>query len=223
MSIVLIDPGLTAAAVLFLFILSLPLAYLIGRKVLRRDMKALGSRLKTLARILNSLSDLVGRTVSWLALVMVLTQTIVVLQRYVFGIGLIWLQESVMYMYGLLFLLTAGYTLLNDGHVRVDIFYGKAKANTKAAINFVGTYLFLFPVMYLILDLGYPYFETSWRVMESSPETSGIPGIFGLKFAILVFAGLMIIQGLSHAIRDALTLADHSVLEAEPKNTLPSV
>ncbi len=223
MRIVVIDLGLAAAAVLFFFILSLPLVYLIGRKVLRRDMKALGLRLKRLARLLDGFSDLVGRTVSWLALIMVLVQTIVVLQRYVFGISLIWLQESVMYMYGLLFLLAAGYTLLHDGHVRVDIFYGKAKANTKAAIDFIGTYVFLFPVMYLTLDLGYPYFETSWRVMESSPETSGIPGIFVLKFAILVFAGLMIVQGLSHAIRDVLTLAGQTVLKAETKNTLPSV
>jgi TRAP-type mannitol/chloroaromatic compound transport system permease small subunit len=150
---------------------------------------------------------------------MVLVQTVVVVQRYVFGISWIWLQESVMYMYGLLFLLAAGYTLLHDGHVRVDIFYRAAKEKTKALIDFLGTYLFLFPVMYVILDLGYPYFEISWRVKETSPETSGIPGIFVLKFAILMFAGLMTVQGLSLNIRAAFILIGEAPQTPEQRIT----
>ena len=93
-----------------------------------------------------------------------------------------------MYMYGLLFLLAAGYTLLHGGHVRVDIFYREAAPRTKALTDFLGTYLFLFPVMTLILAVGYPYAELSWRIGEGSAETSGIQGIYILKGAILAFA-----------------------------------
>ncbi len=207
---------------LLLLILALPLIFVIGRKLLRIQMRALGIRLLKTAQILDSFSDRFGKVVSWLALAMVLIQTIIVVQRYVFGVGWIWLQESIMYMYGLMFLLAAGYTLLHDGHVRVDIFYREAAERTKAWVNFVGTYLLLFPVMVVILDLAYPYFEMSWRVKESSPETSGIPAIYVLKFAILLFASLMLLQAYSLVIRSAHILIGEATSEAPPQKSAPT-
>ena len=118
-------------------VLALPLIFLIGRKLLGLQMGALGARLQAAAGFLDAFSDRFGKTVSWLALTMVLIQTIVVVQRYVFGVSWIWLQESIMYMYGLMFLLAAGYTLLHDGHVRVDIFYREASERAKAWVNLI--------------------------------------------------------------------------------------
>ena len=145
-----------------------------------------------------------------------------VVQRYVFGVGWIWLQESIMYMYGMMFLLAAGYTLLHDGHVRVDIFYRESGERAKAWVNFIGTYLLLFPVMVVILDLAYPYFELSWRVKESSPETSGIPAIYVLKFAILVFAALMLLQAYSLVIRSAHILIGETAAQKQPRESAPT-
>lgn len=204
-------------------VLALPLIFLIGRKLLGLQMGALGARLQAAAGFLDAFSDRFGKTVSWLALTMVLIQTIVVVQRYVFGVSWIWLQESIMYMYGLMFLLAAGYTLLHDGHVRVDIFYREASERAKAWVNFIGTYLLLFPVMVVILDLGYPYFEISWRVKESSPETSGIPAIYVLKFAILVFASLMLLQAYSLVIRSAQILIGEAPSETQPQEIAPTI
>ncbi|WP_315981686.1 TRAP transporter small permease subunit [Aliamphritea spongicola] len=74
---------------------------------------------------LDGLSECIGRTISWLTLAMVIVTFIVVVMRYVFEVGNIQLQESVIYMHSFVFLLAAGYTLKHDGHVRVDIFTGR--------------------------------------------------------------------------------------------------
>ncbi|MEQ8745655.1 TRAP transporter small permease subunit [Pyruvatibacter sp.] len=156
-----------------------------------------------LISLIDALNERIGRTVAWLALIMVLVQFIIVVQRYVFGIGSIWMQESIVYMHGFLFMLAAGYTLLHNGHVRVDVFYRQATPHRKALTDLCGTVFFLMPVCVAIIWLAWPYVSNSWAIFEGSKETSGIHGVFLLKSVIIVFAVLMILQGVS--------LAAHSV------------
>lgn len=163
--------------------------------------------LRSFSATIDGLNEGVGRAVAWLALLMVLTQFVVVLMRYVFGVGSIWMQESVVYMHGLLFMAGAGYTLLHDGHVRLDVFYREADARARAKVDIAGVLLFLLPVCALIFIHAWPYVAKSWAVREGSPETSGIQGVFLLKTVILVFAVLIGLQGLSLAMRSALVLA----------------
>nr|WP_299438389.1 TRAP transporter small permease subunit [uncultured Rhodospira sp.] len=165
------------------------------------------SSLAALARALDAFSRFVGHTTAWLALIMVLVQFLVVVLRYVFGLGFIWMQESIVYMHGLLFMVGAGYTLLMDGHVRVDVFYREASPRRQAIVNLVGSLLFLVPFCALILWVSWDYVMNAWRVMEGSKETSGVQGIYLLKTVILVFAGLVLLQGLSLILRSVLTLA----------------
>lgn len=162
--------------------------------------------LSSLARAIDRFSTIVGQATAWLALVMVLVQFLVVVLRYVFGLGFIWMQESIVYMHGVLFMVGAGYTLLNDGHVRVDVFYREASPQRKALINLLGTVLFLLPFCILILWVSWPYVFNAWRVMEGSKETSGLQGIYLLKSVILVFGGLVILQGVAIIARSILTL-----------------
>ena len=122
----------------------------------------------SLAKAIDSLNNKIGHSVAWLALFMVLVQFIVVLMRYVFGIGSIFMQESIIYMHGFLFMLGAGYTLLHGGHVRVDIFYGAASERKQAIVDFFGSIFLLFPVLALILIYGIPYVASSWEILESS-------------------------------------------------------
>ncbi|MGO1117331.1 TRAP transporter small permease subunit [Rhodovibrionaceae bacterium A322] len=143
----------------------------------------------------------IGRNVAWLALFMVVVQFTLVLMRYVFGIGSIFVQESLIYSHGLLFMIAAAYTLLMGGHVRVDIFYRESSNRSKAIIDTIGVFLLLIPVMLLIWYYSLPYVSNSWAAWEGSRETSGIPAIFALKTAILIFAFLMVLQGLSLAFR----------------------
>jgi len=165
------------------------------------------SALYSLSRAIDRLNDAIGRTVAWFALLMVLIQFVVVVLRYVFGVGSIFLQESIVYLHGAMFMVGAGYTLLYDGHVRVDVFYREASARYKATVDLLGVVLFLLPVCALITYFAWPYVANAWAVREGSIEASGIQGVFLLKSVILAFTGLMALQGISLAAKSILTLA----------------
>ena len=162
--------------------------------------------LENAANRIDRLNNWVGRTTAWLALIMVIVQFSVVVMRYVFGVGSIMMQESVIYMHALLFLIGAGYTLLQGGHVRVDVFYRDATPRKKAMTDLIGVFVFLVPVCFIIWWFSWPYVLNSWAVFEGSRETSGIQGVFVLKTAILAFAALVVLQGISLALRCILTL-----------------
>lgn len=162
--------------------------------------------MRVVAGFIDSLNEWIGRSVSWLALLIVLVQFLVVVGRYVFGIGSIWMQELITYMFGFLFMLGAAYTLRHDGHVRVDIFYREAEPRTKALVNLIGSLVFLIPICALIFWIAWPYVLQSWSIWEGSQESSGIPARYLQKSAILAFAVLMALQGMSMAIRSVLVL-----------------
>jgi len=157
-------------------------------------------------RFVDVLNERIGRTISWVALAMVLVQFLVVGMRYIFGIGSVFLQESVVYMHGTLFMVGAAYTLLHNGHVRVDILYREATPRRKAWVDLIGVFLFLIPVSILVWLVSAPYVGQSWAILEGSKETSGIQGVFVLKTMILVFATLLPLQGLALAARSVLAL-----------------
>lgn len=182
-----------------------PLALAIGALMPSAD----GAPITVLYRLRAALQiflNAIGRTTAWLSLIMVLVMFAVVLMRYVFGTSFIWLQESIVYMHGLLFMLASAYTLSIDGHVRVDIFYREASERKKAITNLIGVYVLLFPFMFLLVDMALPYVLTAWDVREGSKETSGIQAIYLLKTVILAFAWTMILQGISLACAAALYL-----------------
>lgn len=130
----------------------------------------------------------------------ILTFVIVVL-RYVFDIGSIALQESVLYMHATLIMLGLAYALQTDSHVRVDIIYTRLRPNVKRLINLAGHTLFLIPFAVLLIAYSWDYVLASWRVQESSPEVGGIPGIYLLKTLIPVAAVLLILQSLCECAR----------------------
>ena len=163
--------------------------------------------LTALARRIDALNETVGRATAWIVMPMVLVQVAIVLMRYVFGIGSIMLQESVVYMHAILFMVTVGYTLLYDAHVRIDIVYREASPRFKALADLAGVIAFLVPVCALIAWVSWPYVAASWRVLETSKETSGIPAVFLLKGLILAFTALLTLQGFSLAVRSAVILA----------------
>ena len=123
--------------------------------------------------------------------------------RYAFGMGSIWLSESIIYGHAALFMLAAAWTLREGGHVRVDIFYADAAPRTKAWIDLLGALLLLLPFMLVLLWLSLPYVARSWAILERSRETSGLPAVFLLKTLIPLFAVLMALQGIAQAIRAA--------------------
>jgi TRAP-type mannitol/chloroaromatic compound transport system permease small subunit len=157
--------------------------------------------MSALARGIDCVNEHIGRTIAWLALLMVLIQIAVVVMRYVFGLSVLVMQESIWYMHSILFLVGAGYTLLHNAHVRVDIVYGNVSPRGRAFIDFFGVLLILIPACILILWAGWPYVRNAWAVKEGSIEVSGIQGVYLLKTCILVFAVTSLLQGISLAIR----------------------
>jgi TRAP-type mannitol/chloroaromatic compound transport system permease small subunit len=158
------------------------------------------------AGAIDRVNTAIGRAAAWCGLYIVVVEFALVVMRYVLGIGSIRIQESVIYAHAALFMLAAAWVLKTDGHVRVDIFYAEAKPRTKAAIDLLGTVIFLAPFAVALLLLSLPYAARSWAIFERSPEASGLPFVFLLKTLIPLFAFLIGLQGVAQAIRAVLTL-----------------
>jgi TRAP-type mannitol/chloroaromatic compound transport system permease small subunit len=162
--------------------------------------------MEKIANAIDRLNAAIGRAAAWLALVIVVLQFALVVARYIFSLGSIWLSETVLYAHAALFLLAAAWALQLGGHVRVDIFYADAKPRTKAWVDLIGALVLLFPVTLTLLWLSWPYAARSWAVLERSQEASGLPLVFALKTLIPVFAALMALQGVAQAARAVLVL-----------------
>jgi TRAP-type mannitol/chloroaromatic compound transport system permease small subunit len=153
-----------------------------------------------LADSLDMISRMTASVIRWLALMMVLVQFGIVVGRYVFGYNIIAVQESVLYMHATLFMLGAGYTLLVDKHVRVDVFYAKA-ASDPARIDIFGHVFLLIPSMLALLYWSWPSVRNSWKILEGPISVGGIEAVFLLKSLIPAFCILDVLQSLSLLIR----------------------
>jgi TRAP-type mannitol/chloroaromatic compound transport system permease small subunit len=123
-------------------------------------------RLTAIADLIDRLIAAIGRAVIWLSLAVVLIQFTVVVLRYAFGIGSIWLSESIIYGHAAMFMLAAAWTLQQNGHVRVDVFYSEASPAARALVDLLGSLLLLLPFMAVIAWFGLPYVARSWMVFE---------------------------------------------------------
>lgn len=157
---------------------------------------------------LDAVNRLVGSVVRWFALTMMLLQFLVVLLRYIFGVSDIALNESVLYLHAALFMLGAGYTLLVDGHVRVDIFYASAGPRSRAIIDICGHLFLLIPSMLVIFYWSWPSVRNSWAILEGPISVGGIPASFLLKSLIPAFCVLLVVQSLSCLLRNVVKLGD---------------
>jgi TRAP-type mannitol/chloroaromatic compound transport system permease small subunit len=158
-------------------------------------------------RAIDMLNEVVGRVVAWLTFGTVSVCFLVVILRYVFSIGFVWLQELYVWQHAIVFMLGAGYTFLHGGHVRVDIFYARMSPRRRAIVDLFGTLVFLLPWLAVILYYGMPFLTLSWRLLEPSSQAGGLPGYFLLKSVIPTFCVLVGLQGLALAARSLLVLS----------------
>ena len=140
-----------------------------------------------------------GKGSAWLTLVMIIVTFVVVIMRYFFDAGLIWLQESVVWMHAFVFMIGAAYTLQSDRHVRVDIFYRRASSTGRAWIDLVGVAVFLLPLCGMLAWTSIDYAAASWALREASR----IPL---LKSVLVVMPAAVGLQGLAMALRAVRTL-----------------
>lgn len=149
--------------------------------------------------MLDRFSSLLGKASAWLTLFMVLVTFVVVVLRYVFDVGLIWLQESVVWMHGFVFMVGAAYTLQQEEHVRVDIFYRDMSPRGRAWVDLIGVSVFLLPLCALLGWKAFDYVAVSWQLQEASRESGGLPyPLIPLLKTILVVMPVMVgLQGVA--------------------------
>ena len=139
---------------------------------------------------------------------MVIVTFVVVVMRYVFDAGLIWVQESVVWMHAVVFMLGAAYTLHAEEHVRVDIFYRTMSERRRAWIDLVGVIVFLMPLCAFLAWASFDFVTQSWRIGESSRESGGLPYPFIplLKSVLLLMPVAVALQGASLCLKSVRTL-----------------
>lgn len=147
-------------------------------------------------QLLQRANIVLGRFVSWMTVAMVVVTFVIVVMRYAFDFGWIWLQETVTWMHAAVFMLAAAYTLASDEHVRVDVFYRNFSPERKALIDALGAALFLVPVCLFLIWSSWDYVSVSWSIRESSREAGGLvfpfPSI--MKTFIPVMAVTLMLQ-----------------------------
>jgi TRAP-type mannitol/chloroaromatic compound transport system permease small subunit len=155
------------------------------------------------AAIIDRISIATGKATAWLTLAMVIGTCVVVVLRYAFDIGLIWLQESVTWMHAVVFMLGAAYTLQQEEHVRVDIFYRTMSERRRAWVNLLGVVFFVLPLCAFMVYTSFDYVTASWRIREVSRESGGLPYPFVplLKSVLLVMPLMVLLQGVSLALQ----------------------
>lgn len=164
--------------------------------------------LRAYADTVDRMNEVLGRTVAWLMLPVVLIAFIVVVLRYAFSSGYPWLQELYIWLHGMAFMTAAGWVLKEEGHVRVDVVQRRLSRRARAWLDLIGVFLFLLPMMAVMAWISWPVVQRSWRLMETSPTADGLQYVFVLKSFLLVFVVLVTLQGLALAARSVLRLRD---------------
>ena len=158
--------------------------------------------------MIDRISTLLGKAASWLTLSMVLVTFVIVVMRYVFDAGFIWLQESVTWMHAVVFMVGAAYTLQQEDHVRVDVFYRTMSTARRAWIDVMGVLLFIWPLCLFLAWKSYDFVAASWSLREASRESGGLPYplVPLLKTVLLVMPLAVLLQGTSLLLRSVKTL-----------------
>ena len=168
--------------------------------------KALMKFLTAVAKWIDTLNEWVGRGVAWITLGLVLVVFADVVMRYLFNTSFVFTQELEWHLFAFIFLIGGGYTLLHDGHVRVDIIYQRLGFKGKAWVNLIGVILFLIPGCAMIITTSFKFAYTSFSIMEGSPDPGGIPFRFVLKGCITVGFILLLLQGISLGLHSLLQI-----------------
>jgi TRAP-type mannitol/chloroaromatic compound transport system permease small subunit len=162
--------------------------------------------LNWISRIIDRINTLVGYLCGFFAFTMVIVVFTVVVMRYGFSIGFIWMQEVYVWLHSFIFMLGSGFTYLANEHVRIDVFYRDASNKYKATVDLLGNFFLLAPFLYIIWKYSYPFVYRSFLMNEVSREAGGMPALFILKSAILWFCLVLFLQLISNVSKSILVL-----------------
>lgn len=158
------------------------------------------SPLLRLSRLIDAINEFVGRNVAWLVLAMVLISATNAVARKLFAASSNAFLEIQWYLFAAVFLLAAGYTLLRQEHVRIDVVLGRFQRRTQVVVESVCILLFLLPFGFIVIDLVLPLVVKAYETNEMSSNAGGL-----IRWPVyaLVPAGfaLLMAQGVSEFIK----------------------
>lgn len=154
------------------------------------------SRLLAIQAGLSAITSALGRAVAWLTLLLVLVTCTVVLLRYGFQWSSMALQEAIVYLHCIVFLLALAWTADTNQHVRVDIIYRRFNPRQQAWVNCLGSLVFLLPFSLFLLWVTWPFFVAAWTIKEASAEAAGLPWVYWLKGLLPLAAASLVLQAL---------------------------
>ena len=164
--------------------------------------------MNNMLHIVDTISIWTAKIVKWLSVILVLILSFEVVMRYVFNSPTMWVMQSAMMIGGTLIVLGWSFVLQQQGHVRVDIFYGKLEAKGKAIVNLVGAILILFPFIGLLAYEAAVQTLFSFRMHETMPETAWYPPVYPIRAIVFFGLALFLVQGIAQFIRDVRVLMD---------------
>lgn len=156
--------------------------------------------LLSLSRLIDGMSNLIGRAMMWFLLATTLISASNAIIRKVFNISSNAFLEIQWYLFAAVFMLGSGYAFLKNAHVRIDFISSKFSARGRNIVDVIGIIVFVFPLCYLMVKLSWPVFENAWVSGEMSSNAGGLVrwpvyGVIPLGFVILA------IQGVSELIK----------------------
>lgn len=154
------------------------------------------------------ITEWVGRSVSWLTLVLVLLICYDVVMRYIFNKSSIAIYELEWHIFALIFLLGAAFCFKHDRHVRVDVFYSRFSKKGQAWVNLIGTLLLLLPFCVVLLLSGWDFLSNSFRFLESSSDAGGLPARYIIKSAIPLGFLFVTLQAINTICKSLLVLTN---------------
>ncbi len=171
--------------------------------------------LKLLCSWIDAMNEWIGKGVAWVTLALVLVIFVDVVMRYAFNTSYVFTQELEWHLFGFIFLIGAGYTMLHDGHVRVDIIYQRLGVKGKAWTNLIGVIFFMLPGCFMLVVTSWKFMYNSFLVMEGSPDPGGIPYRFIIKGMITIGFALLFLQGFSLGFHSILQILGLETAEEE--------
>lgn len=148
----------------------------------------------------------IGDKSSYINVLLVMIICIDVFMRYILNTTQTWVIELEWHLFALIFLLGASYTLQEDQHVRVDLFYADRSNKSKAWINLAGTLLFLVPWCLILINSSFNYATNSWMMNEGSPNPGGLPARYIIKYCMTFGFVLLLLQGIAVIYRSVQTI-----------------
>ena len=164
---------------------------------------------------LDGIVRFIGELTSWLCILLVAAIIVQVILRYVFGHGLVVLEELQWHFYGIMIMIAIPYGVITDAHIRLDLLHSRFSQRTKEKVEILGIIFLLLPLIIVIFIHSLDFVADSWRVNERSDAPMGLCCRWAFKSFIPISMGLMVIAVVSRLVRAVAFLKKSRVEESE--------